>query len=485
MSLEKKIASGVAWVALGKVMTQVFSFLVFIVVARFIGPDEFGLAALCYVFMALFQLVFAGMSEGVVTLQVEDKERLSSLFWATLGVGLTLSILCYLSAGTVAGFYEAPKLEGLLKAFSIFPFIVSLQAIQQIILMKDMDFRAFALRSFLAILGGGVVGIYMASKGYGAMSLIMQQNIQYAVAAIIFWCFSDWRPSFYIKTQHVTEIIKPGIKKMISDGLNFIKEQSPRVLLGYFLGATSVGLYGFSHRMSIALQEIITNPVFMVLFPALSKAQNEPGKQELIYKGFFFLVSCLVAPTVVLAVMTAPLYVPLLFGDKWIDATPVLQVVLAASLILQFGRLPSVIFRVYNKVHVQLCGEVLLIGIALILIWFAAQHSALAVAGALLITTFLYPPILYSLLAWKLDVNLWSFLTLLFRPVIAIIPMIGVVYAFMEHISIDHKWLELFCILACGGTVYVLFAALLMRNQITNLFLFMKSLKSSQKQKTS
>ena len=129
MSLEKEIVSGVSWVALGKILTQVMSFLVFVVVARFIGPDEFGLAALCYVFMALFQLIFTGISEGIVVLQIKDNKSLSSLFWAIFLISITLASGCYMGANSVATFYEEPKMAELLRVFSIFPIIVGVQAI--------------------------------------------------------------------------------------------------------------------------------------------------------------------------------------------------------------------------------------------------------------------------------------------------------------------------------------------------------------------
>lgn len=479
MSLEKKIASSLSLVFIGKGATQILSFLIFVVIARFITPDEFGLAALCYVFMALCQLLFSSISEVIIVLQVEDKERLSSLFWFILLIGILLATGCYLNADSIAHFYDEPRIEELLIAFSIFPVILGLQALPRAILMKEMDFRAFALRSFIAVICGGIVGVYMAYEGYGALSLIMQQNVQFAIAAIIFWWVSKWRPSFYMKVQKVCEVIKPGLKVTALEGVNFVKEQSPRILLGYFLGAASVGFYSFAHRMTTALQEMLTNPVFMVLFPALSKAREQPNAQEKIFTGFFMLISCIVAPAVVLAVMTAPLYVPLIFGEKWAPAIPVLQIVLSASLVMQYGRLPDVLFRVYDKVHVQLIAEIILIIIALILLWFAAQQSTVAVASALLVMAFLYPPVLYHLLSWKVDIHLWSYMTFLVRPAIAVVAMIIAVYLCMKNTDIENKVFELFIILLCGGSTYLLFAAILMRDHVVFITSFVKSLIAS------
>ena len=98
MSLQTRMAKGVMWSLLEKGGQQAISFLVFMVIARLVGPEEYGLANICFVFFAVANLIVLSIVDGVVNLQIEDDERLSTLFWAVLGIGVALALVSLAAA---------------------------------------------------------------------------------------------------------------------------------------------------------------------------------------------------------------------------------------------------------------------------------------------------------------------------------------------------------------------------------------------------
>ena len=229
--------------------------------------------------------------------------------------------------------------------------------------------------------------------------------------------------------------------------------------------------------MRFALQDILIEPAFVVLLPALSQIINDKAEQDKILQVIFFLVGFIVFPVVILAALTVPLYVPLLFGEKWVDAMPILQVFLVLGLATPFANLASVIFRVNNKINIYLRGQALVIGSSLIAVYFMSQISLMAAGWAIFGFTVLSVPLYFFFLERWVKVRLWHHFSQLSMSIVSTIVMALLVYFFMEQGSGKvSTWANLFATLMLGGITYLILSFLLQRKKIMMILPLVKTL---------
>lgn len=451
------MTKGVLWILLEKGGSQLVSFILFLVIARLLGPEAYGLAMLCFVVLALSSLLFAGMADSIVTLQLTAKKsgQLSTLFWTIFTVGIALGFICFLSADMAAAFFEESELASLLKWFSIVPVLLALQAIPQLMIMQQMDFHVYAIRTLVTTIVSGVIGIWLALEGYGAMALIIQQIVLYVFANMVLWYFIKWRPALTFQKELFVETLRPGTRMFVSNILTFTEQQIPRVFLGYFLGLVSVGFYSFAFRMRYALQDMLINPLFMVLFPALSEKNMDDKAQDKMISNIVFGIGLLIFPSITVAVITAPQYVPLLLGDKWIDAIPILQLLLGLVFVMPFIKLAEIICRVHNRMDLYLKGQFVLIGIGACLMFFASQHSLMMVGYVIGAITLAGVPLYFTMLSLKADIHLWPYFKYVWKSALASVVMAIAIIAFMKGVEINNEFIMFAVTMSVGGVTYL------------------------------
>jgi len=462
------------WSLLEKGGQQIASFLLFLVVARLLGPEEYGLAMLAFVYLSLAHMLLVDMAESVVTLQLKDDERLSTLFWMIFLVGLGFSTICYFTAEPFAAFLEEPRLVPLLQWLAPVPLLIGLMTVPNMLIMQQMNFKVYAIRSLIATVGSGVVGVTLAYYGYGALAIVIQQIVLYAIINLIIWLFVDWRPSLKINTGYLKEVVAPGLNMMGSNSLNFLEQQVPRVILGQFLGPVSVGYYSFAFRMRFALQEILIVPTLISLFPALSQIQGDEALQHRILEKIFFLVGLVIFPAIIVAAITAPLYVPLLFGEKWHGVTPLLQLFLFLGVVAPFESTITIIFRSYNKLNAFVRIKLLTVALGLLAVYIGAQFNLITVGWIIFVYTVLRIPLYFAVLKRSVGMAMAPHILGMLKSAIATALMSGAVFLYIFHAPLGGRWADLLISLVLASSTYLLLTLLLQKDQFLSLILSMK-----------
>jgi|GEM_PF-1941144 len=466
MKLQKKMAKGSMWSVVEKGGQQFVSFFLFMVIARLVGPEEYGLAMLCFIFLSFSNLLLLGMADGVVSLQLKGGSKLSTLFWTIILTGSVLSMLCFIAAEPVADAFGLPPIKSLIEWFSPVPFLMGLMAVPHMLVMQKMDFKVYAICSLIATTGSGITGVALAFHGYGAFAIIIQQVVLYVLTNVILWFYVDWRPSLSINIKSLKEAIKPGLNMMGLNTLSFVELQIPRLFLGHFLGPVNVGYYSFAFRMRFALQEILVAPALTSLFPVLSQIKDNKTLQDEILENLFFLIGLVVFPIVILATLTAPFYVPLLFGDKWLDAIPLLQAFLFLGIVAPFVFIATAIFRSYNKVDVFARVQFLIVFLFIVITYIASQYNLIAVGLSVFAFEVLRVPVLFFLIKRTTGLNVEIYIKAMFKSIFSTIVMGLVVYAYINSFSVGSILGDLSFVLLIGFVVYSAVSMLLQRDRI-------------------
>ncbi|MBP0110354.1 oligosaccharide flippase family protein [Bradyrhizobium vignae] len=470
MSLRKKMAHGALWSFVEKGSVQLTSFVLFTVIVRIVGPAEYGLVALCYVYLGFGTTIFGSLPDGVTSLKIEDDRRLSTFFWTVLGGGLTLGALGYLMAAPLGILLHQDRFAELFQWFCCLPILVGLASVPNAILLSKMRFRLAAIRSLVGTTAGGAIGIILALKGFGAMALFAQQATNYVCANLVLWIGCQWRPKLQFDRSALVEMIAPGINYAGVNLVSYAQDQLPRFFIGYFLGTTAVGYYSFANRLADTMREVIFAPISIVMFPALASIKGKLSEQKRIISQLVFLLGMLIVPITIGAIFTAPTYVPLIFGDAWNPAISTVQLYLLSLFASPMITVVQSVFRAQNSTGEFLKIQVCLVGVILFGSFLISPLGLPPLTAFLAASAIVSLPLYTLTLRRKLNVDLCGDYKALLPSLLAALIMVCAIETFDLYIGrSQNAWSRFAFSVALGAIVYATVATLLYRERAKHL----------------
>lgn len=478
MSLQHKMAGGAFWSLLTKFGNQGISFVVFLVVARLIGPEQYGLASLCFVAFGVGNILLNGLADGLIALQLNDRARLSALFWLVVGAGTLLSLGCWLTAPLMAQWLDLPALQNLLEWFSPLFILMALAVLPNKLLYAQMRFRLFALRSISGALISAIAGIWLALTGWGALAIVVQQLVLYVVINLVIWLVVDWCPG-YPDWRGLGHSLKPGLKAMASDSLEFAEQQLPRLWVSSVLGPIALGYLAFVMRLRYALQDIVINPPISVLYPAMSGIRDDIDAQRQLAGQWITLLSTLLFPLLTLAVVLAPDYMSWLFGLAWIGSVPLLQTFLAGAALLPISLTVRELLRSHARLGRYVVLQALALPVVILIYLLIIPHGLIQGALLLVALSWLMVPLQVWMLLHATGIALWSQLPSLGKPALAALLMtLGMLTVRHELADVAVLW-RMAAAMGVGGAIYIATWCALFRRDVQALWGWMRARKGA------
>jgi O-antigen/teichoic acid export membrane protein len=309
-----------------------------VALARLLAPEDFGLVAMvtaCTGFLDLFRDF--GLSMATVQRASISQAQLSMLFWINLAVGGLLAALCAAIAPVLVAFYHEPRLLWIAVVIG-FGFVFNGAAAQhRAMLQRDMRFMVLTTIDVTSLIASVALGVGMAVTGQGYWSLVGMYVFQSALVAIGSWVASRWRPGLPLWGTEVRSLLGYGVTVTMDGVIYFITYNADKVMLGRFWGPQALGIYGRAYQLVNIPTANLNSTIALVVFPALSRLQNDPERfRNFFLKGYGLFLS-LVMPITMGCALFAEDIVAVFLGPKWAAAAPVCR--LLAPTILTFALL--------------------------------------------------------------------------------------------------------------------------------------------------
>lgn len=325
MSTKHQVTLGVVWAAAGSLGREAAGLVVFLVLARLLTPEAYGLVGMATVIIVVTQALGDLLQVPLIQRQSLEPGHLDTAFWSLLILAVALMLVAMAAAGPVARFFDEPEVARLVRWLSVLPVLNTLAAVQTALLKRDIRYGVLATRSLLAVAAGGVVGIGMALGDQGALSLVGNLLTQAIVGTLVLWAASDWRPGLQVSKRYFRDLRTSG-SYMIAIRLTIlVEQQSPRVLIGYLLGPLALGIYTVSWRILEILWLVSVAPLNDVAFPVFSRVQGGPERFRQLLYSVRQLNAMVALPIFAGVAMVAPELLPALLGHKWQATIPVVQ----------------------------------------------------------------------------------------------------------------------------------------------------------------
>lgn len=333
-SLKNKAIKGISWSAIDNISSYAVTFLVGLVLARLLTPDDYGLIGIIAIFTAFCQcFINAGFTSALIRKKDATEDDYCTVFVCNLSMSILLYIVLFFSAPLIASFFHRNELIALIRVETTAMIITSFAIVQRTRLSRKIDFKSQTIITIISAIIRSAVGLIMAFTGFGVWSIVWQ-SISGAISTTLLLCYYNrWMPRFRFSKSSFKELFGFGSKLLVSDIITTLWNQCYSVVIGRIYLPATLGQYSRAKMFDGLLSSNMTIVVQRVTFPVLSKMQDDISRLKEGYRRVIratMLVSFL--GSIMMAAVAKPMII-VLVGTQWIEASYFLQIILFSTML--------------------------------------------------------------------------------------------------------------------------------------------------------
>lgn len=322
----KNIVSNFIWRFAERCGAQLVSFVVSIVLARILAPEDYGTIALVTVFTAILQ-VFVDSGLGTALIQKKDADDLdfSSVFYFNFSMCLVLYAVMFIVAPYIAIFYEDMTLTSVIRVLSLTIVISGVKGIQQAYVSRNMLFKRF----FFSTIGGTIfsafLGIGLAFSGCGVWALVAQQLSNTMIDTLILWITVKWKPKKEFSWKRLRTLFSYGWKLLVSSLLDTVYNNLRNLIIGKMYSSADLAYYNQGDKFPKIIVTNINTSIDSVLLPTMSNEQDDRNRIKSMTRRAIKTSIYVMAPLMMGLAFCAESIVELVLTDKWLSCVPFLR----------------------------------------------------------------------------------------------------------------------------------------------------------------
>jgi O-antigen/teichoic acid export membrane protein len=398
--LKHKTATSILWTVVRTGSDYFFSFVVFAVLARKLGPEAFGVFALAAAFAEVVRMLpSAGFTTVLQRARDVTPAMADTVFWASLGVAALSSAALALVARPVGELVEQPAVAPLLVALGLTLPISAAGGTHIALMLREFGHKAMASRSVVSNLLGGAAGLAAAWGGWGAWSLLAQRAVAELAGTVMAWQVYPWWPGRRFSTRVLRELSGYSVTMTYTQVLYVALVRVQDVIIGRFIGTAAVGQYRTAWRTVDLIAQGVIMPFSQVALPTLGRLQDDLPAFRKAYLRITAVCSAVALPAIVGFAVLAGDAIPLVFGPQWEPAAPVAQVLGLMALPFILNRFAAPALATLGQYATLARLSTLQLALTVVLSLAAAPHGLVAIAWAYVARAYLVLPL--QLLAFK------------------------------------------------------------------------------------
>lgn len=321
-----KVFSGLIWKFLERFGTVGIQFIIQIILARLLSPDDYGAIALITVFITVSNVfVQNGFNTALIQRQDVTEEDYSSVFWISMLVALICYIILFILSPFIADFYSMSVLNNVLKVLGLTLFFGAYNSIQIAKISKEFKFKKLFYSSLIGMCISGITGIILAMNRFGVWTLVFQQLLNQIIISFVLYFQVDWKLKIVVNIKRVKLLFGFGSKLLVSSLIDVIYNNIYNLVIGKVYDSTTLGYYNRADQFPNLIVNNVNGSIQSVILPALAEHQdNKPRVKEMMRKAMT-LSSYLVFPLMIGMAACAEPMIELLLTDKWLPCVPYLR----------------------------------------------------------------------------------------------------------------------------------------------------------------
>ena len=317
-SITTKATQSLKWSALMEIVSRTAQPVIFVILARLLTPNDFGVVATAMIAISFSQMFWdAGLSKALIQTREAPEEAAHVVFWTNVVLGLAIYLLLFFMAPAIALFFKSPESGPVLRVLGIQIIIASFTSVQQALFIRDLNFRGlFWIKLFTAFIPG-FISIPLALFDYGVWALVAGTLVGQVVNFYLLWQKSIWRPKFQYNANKVRSMFGFGFWVLLESFGAWLITWGDNLIVGHFLGIHDLGVYRTGWMLVTIIFGLILNPFLPVLYPAFSRLQDDLPTFKNAFHKVTSVVIALALPMGIGLLLVGPEVAAILFGEKW------------------------------------------------------------------------------------------------------------------------------------------------------------------------
>jgi O-antigen/teichoic acid export membrane protein len=329
-----KVLSAGLWSSFDAGMRFGLQFVVSVVLARLLSPTDFGIYALTAVFISLSNvLVDGGFCSALVQRPRISRQEETAVFWYNILVSIALSGAICAAAPLVARVFSHPVLQSLLYVSAAIIPINAMAAVPGSLLQRELRFDLAAKSGLTASVCSGLFAIVAAMNGLGIWTFALQAISHAIINVILLWLLSGWRPMRGFHLAAARSLVRFGFFLTLSNLLDVAYTQGFALIIGKMYGARDLGFFNRGQNLQNLPGNVLTSVVTRISLPVLSTKSDESALRRTLKlaQGVAMIVNL---PLMGGLAVLSDLVIDVLYGPKWLPATPILRILAAGGMLL-------------------------------------------------------------------------------------------------------------------------------------------------------
>ncbi|SCW59237.1 Membrane protein involved in the export of O-antigen and teichoic acid [Ruminococcaceae bacterium YRB3002] len=323
----RKIVGGLGWSFGERILAQGVSFLVSIILARILAPDEFGVISLILVFINIANVFVAnGFGESLIQKKDADKTDFSTVFWCGFALSIILVLIIWVLAPFISAFYNKPELTMPMRILSLKLILASLNSIQQAYISKHLLFRKMFFATLIGTIISAFVGIGMAYEGLGVWALVAQYLTNSAIDTIALAFLVKWHPEMIFSSIAAKKLIGYSWKITGAALINELYTQIRSLIIGKVYSTADLAYYNKGNTFPQVIMTNINTAVNKVFFPVMSNYGNDREGLKQFTRKSLKGTALVTFPIIAFLIASADKVIPFLLTEKWSFSIPYLRI---------------------------------------------------------------------------------------------------------------------------------------------------------------
>ncbi|AMO84781.1 lipopolysaccharide biosynthesis protein [Solibacillus isronensis] len=430
-----KIISSIFWRFLEFSGEQGIQLLVLVILTRLLLPEDFGLIVLVTIFISVATVITqSGFNTALIQKKTMDEADLSSVFYVNLLISTILYFILFMIAPFLASFFEHPQLTLIIRLLSLSLILRALHSIQNVIIIRNMQFKKLFTCSIGGVILSGIIGILMAYTGFGVWSLVVQQLVNNLVYTITIVFIVAWRPRLIFSIGKLRGLFSYGWKILVSSLIDSIYLNISNLIIGKMFSPAILGFYNRGEQIPGLLVSNINGSIQSVLFPALSTQQENKKRVKEMVRRAMVTSAFIIFPMMIGLAVIAETLVKIVLTEKWMPVVPFLQIFCFIYILWPIRTANLQAINALGRSDIYLKLEIAKKMLGIVILTIALQHGIYAIVMGMFITNFLslfidaYPNSIlldYRLIEQFFDVFPSLFISLIMGVTVLSIKLLG------------------------------------------------------------
>lgn len=359
-SLTDKTVKGVGWNSVDRIANYGIGFIVGIVLARLLSPEEYGLIGIVGIFTAIFNIILdSGFSTALIRKDGVTDTDYCTVFWTNLILSFILTTVLYFGAPLIGDFFNRPELVPYIHVMAFILVINALSITQQARLTKRIDFKTQTKISLISHTLSGIIGIVMAYMGFGVWSLVAQQMSSRLFTTILLWIYNKWWPRLVFSWMSFKELFSFSWKLLVAQIISSLWGQVYQAVVGKVYSPNTLGQYTRARQYGALVSSSVGDVVLKVSLPVMSSIQNEDDR---LLRAFRTIIKTTMLISSVLLIGMAACAKPLIYvliGEQWLPSVPMMRIISLSLMIYPLHQININMLTVQGRSDIQLVLQII------------------------------------------------------------------------------------------------------------------------------